>query len=252
MMTTESWTFESAPVVELRQYALKPGAAGALVEVFEAHFVEGQEAAGMRIGGLFHDRDDPDKFVWMRGFPSMEGRRDALTAFYGGPVWKAQGPAANATMVDTADVLLLRPTHPPHQPLAPGPRAPIRAVAGNDEWVLVTVLLHAAGRDTCAWLARDVQPILQEHLGMAVATWRTEPAENTFPALPVRPDHAFVWTATFADKASYGAALERLDGSPAWQEAATRLEALDVVTGMLRLRPTARSAHPPACSTAGL
>jgi hypothetical protein len=31
------------PVIELRQYTLHPGAREALVRVFEAHFVEGQE-----------------------------------------------------------------------------------------------------------------------------------------------------------------------------------------------------------------
>ena len=70
----------------------------------------------MTIGGLFHDRDDPDRFVWMRGFASMDERCEALAAFYGGPVWKEHGPAANATMVDSDDVLLLRPTEPPHPP----------------------------------------------------------------------------------------------------------------------------------------
>ena len=32
----------------------------------------------MAIGGLFRDRDDADRFVWMRGFSSMEARREAL------------------------------------------------------------------------------------------------------------------------------------------------------------------------------
>ena len=143
-----------SPVVELRQYVLKPGAADALVEVFEAEFVESQEALGMAIGGLFLDRDDADRFVWMRGFSSMEARRDALGAFYGGPVWKQHGPAANATMVDSDDVLLLRPTDPPHPALEPGPRAPVGAAATGDEWVVVTAWLHEPGHGTCSWLAR--------------------------------------------------------------------------------------------------
>ncbi len=154
-----------SPVVELRQYVLKPGAADALVEVFEAEFVESQEALGMAIGGLFLDRDDADRFVWMRGFSSMEARRDALGAFYGGPVWKQHGPAANATMVDSDDVLLLRPTDPPHPALEPGPRAPVGAAATGDEWVVVTAWLHEPGHGTCSWLAREVQPLLASALG---------------------------------------------------------------------------------------
>ena len=233
-------------VVELRQYALKPGATDTLVEVFEREFVESQEELGMAIGGLFIDRDDPDRFVWMRGFASMEARLEGLSAFYGGPVWKQHGPAANATMVDSDDVLLLRPTEPPHPPLPAAPRTPSGSLATRDEWVVVTAWLHEPGRGTCAWLSESVQPLLAEALDTNVACWRTEPAENTFPALPVRPDHAFVWTATFGDHASYATALAALDRHPRWPSIMSDLDHRGVLAETLRLRPTARSAHPPA------
>ena len=200
----------------------------------------------MAVGGLFHDRDDAERFVWIRGFASMDHRREALAAFYGGPVWKQHGPAANATMVDSDDVLLLRPTAPPHPPARPGARAPVGAEPVGDEWVVVTAWLHEPGRGTCDWLARDVQPALEKTLETFVATWRTEPAANTFPALPVRDDHAFVWTATFRDHPSYAAALARLDQEPWWQHTRSELDRRGVLTEPLRLRPTARSAHPPA------
>ncbi len=234
------------PVVELRQYTLKPGATDALVEVFESHFVESQEHLGMAIGGLFVDRDDTDRFVWMRGFTSMEARREALSEFYGGPVWKQHGPAANATMVDSDDVLLLRPTDPPRPPLPPGPRAPVGSVATGDEWVVVTAWLHEPGHGTCAWLTESLHPVLTEALGTHVAAWRTEPAENTFPALPVRPDHAFGWTASFGDHAEYASALATLSRHPEWQSIERELDRRGVLAEALRLRPTARSAHPPA------
>jgi hypothetical protein len=236
-----------SPVVELRQYTLKPGARDTLVEIFEAEFVESQQDLGIAVGGLFHDGDDPDRFVWMRGFASMAARRDALTAFYfGGEAWKQHGPAANATMVDSDDVLLLRPTDPAHPPAEPGPRAPVGTTVTSDEWVLVTVWLHVPGHGTCEWLARDVQTGLADAVGTTVAAWRTEPAENTFPALPVRPDHAFVWTATFADEASYAAALAALESDPGWRRTRAELDRRGVTTQTLRLRPTARSQHPPA------
>jgi hypothetical protein len=245
MIVTDIPGIADAAVVELRQYTLEPGAADTLVDLFEAKFVESQEALGMRLGGLFRDRDDDDRFVWMRGFASMAERRRGLAAFYGGPVWRTHGAAANATMVDSDDVLLLRPTEPAHPPQAPRPRPPVGARVEEDPWVLVTCWLHEPGLGTCSWLASDVQPELAAALGTSVATWRTEPAENTFPALPVRDDHAFVWTATFADRASYDVALDRLEADPAWRTVAARLDGLGVVTQTLRLRPTARSEHPP-------
>jgi hypothetical protein len=63
----------------------------------------------MSLIGQFRDVGDPDRFVWLRGFPDMETRATALQAFYGGPVWKEHRDAANATMVGSDNVLLLRP-----------------------------------------------------------------------------------------------------------------------------------------------
>ena len=97
------------PVVELRQYTLRPGQRETLIDLFDREFVESQEAAGMAVVGQFRDLDDPDRFVWIRGFASMPSRARALASFYGGPVWKAYRAQANATMIDTDNVLLLRP-----------------------------------------------------------------------------------------------------------------------------------------------
>src|SRR5438270_10566172 len=80
-----------------------------LIDLFDREFVESQEALGMRIIGQFRDLDNPDRFVWLRGFSDMAMRTHALQAFYGGPVWKAHREAANATMIDSDNVLLLRP-----------------------------------------------------------------------------------------------------------------------------------------------
>ncbi|MFB9985200.1 NIPSNAP family protein [Mesorhizobium kowhaii] len=102
----------ASPVVELRQYTLRPGKRDTLIDIFDARLIEGQEDAGMTIIGQFRDLDRPDMFVWMRGFDGMDARKDALTAFYGGPVWAAHSNAANATMIDSDDVLLLKPAWP--------------------------------------------------------------------------------------------------------------------------------------------
>src|SRR5262245_38793908 len=110
-------------IYELRQYTLHPGRRDTLIELFEREFVESQEAVGMRLVGTFRDLDDADRFVWVRGFPDMESRRQALTDFYHGPVWRAHAAAANATMIDSDDVLLLRPLldFPVASPLPDGP-----------------------------------------------------------------------------------------------------------------------------------
>ncbi len=99
-------------ILELRQYTLYLGKRDQLIELFEREFIESQEALGVRLVGQFRDLDSADRFVWLRGFADMETRAEALQGFYGRPVWKAPRDAANETMIDSDNVLLLRPAHP--------------------------------------------------------------------------------------------------------------------------------------------
>src|SRR5262245_19438300 len=103
-MTTTGSHEACCPVVELRQYTLKPQQRDVLIGLFDRRFVESQEAVGMTVIGQFRDRRNPDRFVWLRGFPDMEARRQALEAFYDGPVWAAHKMAANDTMLDSDNV----------------------------------------------------------------------------------------------------------------------------------------------------
>jgi hypothetical protein len=74
------------PVVELRQYTLVPGGREVLISLFERHFIESQEATGMTVIGQFRDMNNPDRFVWLRGFADMTSRARQLEEFYGGPI----------------------------------------------------------------------------------------------------------------------------------------------------------------------
>jgi hypothetical protein len=100
------------PAVELRQYTLHPGKRDVLIDLFDRKFVETQEEVGIKIIGQFQDLDHQDRFVWLRGFRDMTARAKALNDFYSGPVWKAHREAANATMIDSDNVLLLCPAFP--------------------------------------------------------------------------------------------------------------------------------------------
>ncbi|OEJ33126.1 NIPSNAP family protein [Streptomyces subrutilus] len=167
-------------IVELRQYTLRPGARDTLVELFEREFVSGQEAAGITLGGRFRDLDDPDRFVWLRSFPDMAARERALRAFYDGPVWRAHRQAANATMLDSDDVLLLR---------GPGFAAP------DTGGPVVATVCHPLDAEAFAGhFERRLRPALTAAGSAPRAVHRTEHAENTFPALPVRKgEEVLVW-----------------------------------------------------------
>jgi hypothetical protein len=180
------------PVVELRQYSLHPGQRDVLIDLFDRELVESQESAGMHVIGQFRDLDRPDRFVWFRGFANMERRRDALEAFYGGPVWRAHSAAANATMIDSDDVLLLRPVVPSSGfPTLP-PRPGLRQQAASSTFVATICSLDGPA-DVDA-LEQNLLPALAATTSPPLATFVEESSENTFPALPVRAgEHVVVW-----------------------------------------------------------
>src|SRR5262245_55847357 len=100
---------DESSVVELRRYRLQPAARETLIDLFDREFVETQEAVGMAVIGQFRDLDDPDSFAWLRGFRDMPSRAEALGAFYDGAVWARHREDANRTMINSDNVLLLRP-----------------------------------------------------------------------------------------------------------------------------------------------
>jgi hypothetical protein len=233
-------------VLELRQYTLHPGRRDALIELFEREFVETQEAVGMHVLATFRDLDAPDRFVWLRGFPSMAARLDALQAFYGGPVWQRHRDAANATMIDSDNVLLLRPVDvnaaaPGVPPARPAPGEVVSAGA----WCLGTcALAQPAEQGFAARFERELAPRLQAHGARIVARYVTDASANTFPRLPVREgERVFVWLARFDDVAALDAHLHALRGDAGWRDAlaSALLDELREPPELRRLLPTARS-----------
>jgi hypothetical protein len=242
------------PVVELRQYTLRPGQRDVLIDLFDREFVESQEADGMAIVGQFRDLDDTDRFTWIRGFASMPARARALASFYGGPAWKAHSAAANATMIDSDNVLLLRPVtarsgFPPpaaaRPPAGHGTAAPSHTPAAPSR-VLVTLYYRDRPFDQAFadFFDRQARPVLTEAGATPLACQQTEHAENTFPALPVRTgENVFAWLARFPSPALLDDHLRQIERSAEWRDSV--LPALSaLITGSpqrLRLAPTARS-----------
>jgi hypothetical protein len=179
------------PIVELRQYVLHPGGPDVLVELFDREFVESQEATGMEIIGQFRDLDRPDRFVWLRGFIDMDRRRRALESFYTGPVWKANNAAANATMIDVSDVLLLRPLDGwdfPEQPERPEPGEQ------RDRSTISVTVCSLSSPVNPALITGDLLPAVTAASSRPLAVLVEDPSENDFPALPVREgEHVVVW-----------------------------------------------------------
>jgi len=235
------------PVVELRQYTLHPGKRDVLIDLFDREFVETQEEVGIKIIGQFRDLDHQDRFVWLRGFPDMTSRAKALNDFYSGPVWKAHREAANATMIDSDNVLLLCPAFPTSGfSLKDLKRAPVGADEIPTSFVVATIYYFAGPvvPDFINFFEHTLRPLI-ESLGATIsASLVTENSENTFPALPVREgENVFVWLSTFPDLTAYENYLAALSQSEEWRsEGSTPLKRfLERAPEILRLWPTARS-----------
>jgi NIPSNAP len=227
-----------SPIVELRQYTLHPGMRDVLIDLFEANLVESQEDAGMKIIGTFRDLDDPDKFVWLRGFDTMDSRARSLAQFYGGPVWQRHREDANRTMVDSDNVLLLRPARANDGFILQHERPAVGASDGRDRGLVEALVLElqtAQPIDAIDRLAQDIAASVAGAGGSPLASFVTEESENTYPALPVRDgETVYVCFIAYPDDAherQRTALLGAVAGTP-------RLKSPPTV---LRLQPTVRS-----------
>lgn len=230
----------SDTVYELRRYRLQPGAREALIALFEHEFIESQEATGMSIHGIYRDTADPDAFVWLRGFRDMAQRAEALAAFYGGPIWQRWGKAANATMLNSDNVLLLRPV---------GTAAPFNAAQGATGGITcISIAALAPGHEPAFadFWQQHALPLLAQHGARIDAAFITETAPNNFPRLPLRAgEPVFVWVSAFADAHALAAHQTALTADITWRERV--FPALDRQLWrpleQAWLTPTARSPH---------
>lgn len=163
-------------VVELRRYLLHPGRRDDLIELFEREFVESQEELGICLLGLFREDGDEDRFVWFRGYRDLESRIAALQGFYEGPVWARHARAANETMIDSDDVLLLRPLQVYERVADHGTARPPVQVAISEPGSLPAA-------------APEFRPL---------AHFETLHAANGYPGLPVRDANVVVTVGTGA------------------------------------------------------
>ena len=235
-----------SPILELRQYTLHPGRRDELIELFDREFVETQEAVGIQVIGQFYDLDHPNRFVWLRGFNDMPAREHSLTAFYSGPVWKAHREAANATMIDSDNVLLLRLVHPGSGFSLHGNRPPPVSRAKQDGFVAATIYYFNRPVDTdfISYFENTIHPILMETDSRLLAYFVTEDSPNTFPQLPVREgEYVFVWFAGFQNQDAYERHLTALARSNFWNQEISKYLKRRLIRQpeVLRLTPTPRS-----------
>ena len=158
--------------------------------------------------------------MWLRGFSTMDDRKAALERFYYGPVWKAHRAAANATMIDSDDVLLLRPvdrssgraanrasSRSRSAPATPLPRADDRPAA------------HRAGREH---VPRVAGPHRRRRHGLALPRPRAAAAGRGGPGDPAAPPRT---DRTIPAAVTYGRGMDAIDVVAAFND---RINARDL------------------------
>lgn len=137
----------------------------------------------------------------------MDSRVRGLADFYGGPVWQRHRDAANATMIDSDNVLLLKPAWPGSGIDMRGRMRPAAAVRmARPGLVDLSVLhLHEPASPELLQFCSDVMTPWRQQAGAAIQGWYvTESAANNFPRLPVREgEHVLVVVATLSDTQAY-------------------------------------------------
>jgi hypothetical protein len=93
-------------IVEVRSYRIKPGHREEFIKLFETRAIPAQRAYGMKIVGPFLDLENPNKFVFLRSFPSLEDLERMKEAFYGGALWKNELEAIAMPLIESYDVIL--------------------------------------------------------------------------------------------------------------------------------------------------
>lgn len=162
----------------------------------------------------------------------MESRHQALEDFYGGSVWAAHRTDANATMLDSDDVLLLKPARPEFA-------FRVDTVTGTSSDAPATVLagiyrMHQPpGNALVSQFEQQIVPVLQANHVKVEGVFVTEAARNTFTKLPVREgEHVLAWFGVVAGR----------ELSSTWTGRLVRLTVLDnQQASLLELEPTSRS-----------
>jgi hypothetical protein len=60
----------------------------------------------MKVLGPLLDVENPNKFVWLRSFPSLDERDRMKDAFYGSELWLNELEAIAMPLLDSYDVIL--------------------------------------------------------------------------------------------------------------------------------------------------
>ncbi|WP_172656924.1 NIPSNAP family protein [Collimonas arenae] len=217
-------------VIEFRRYLIKDGGRANFAAYFETYFPEAFQQLGAIAFGQFGERKNPNAFTWLRGFKNMDARAIVNGAFYYGPVWKEHKSVLNDLMVDSDNVMLLRPLDQGSGVTVLPAVDPVREMQGAKGIVLAQIFAIKNGEveqfaERAAASFAGYREAGVRQAGVLV----TLDANNNFPQLPVRTDGPYlVWLGIVEDDRMLESRF-----NPLAERASKEL----VASGMLRTAP---------------
>lgn len=180
-------------VIEFRRYTIKEGEREHFARYFESFFPEAFQQIGAIAFGQFFERGSPTGFSWIRGFKNTDARGTGNAAFYYGPLWKEHAATMNDRLIDSDNVLLLRPLSPERGiPVLPAVD-PVSEEKGAQGVVVAQIFPVKAGRvDT---LAQQAEAMFAGYRAAGIreaGVLVTLDGRNTFPQHPVRTDGPYL------------------------------------------------------------
>jgi hypothetical protein len=189
-------------VLEFRRYTIKEGEREHFAQYFDAYFPEALQQLGTIVAGDFFERKNSSGFTWIRGFHTLEDRAVLNAQFYAGSVWKEHKKTMNDLIVDSDNVMLLRPLSPERGiPILPAVDAIVEA---NRVQGIVVAQIFAVKADSVEAFAKAAEPTFASYRAAGVreaGVLVTLDVPNNYPQLPIRTDGPFlVWLGVLKDK----------------------------------------------------
>jgi hypothetical protein len=161
-------------------------------------------------------------------------------------VWAEHRQVANATMIDSDNVLLLRPARPTSDFEVDHSVRPQPGSSTEAKGLVVATVYYLGAPAQAGFLdffEHELAPALSDARGSIVAYFVTESTPNDFPSLPVREGvNVLACFSLFPDRAAHGDHVDGLARSRRWHELLPALtQRLQGEPEVLKLTPTARS-----------
>lgn len=187
--------------IEFRRYTVKEGERRHFAQYFDTYFPEAFQQLGAIAAGSFFERKNQSGFTWIRGFHTIDDRAVVNASFYYGSVWSEHKDTLNDLMIDSDNVMLLRPLTPDRGLTILPAVDPVTEPNGAQGIILAQIFsLKPNSTEAFASQAESMFAKYRSTGAREAGVLVTLDAKNNFPQLPIRTDGPYlIWLGILKD-----------------------------------------------------